>query len=415
MTNMRIGLVCPYNMFDHPGGVQQLVTHLADGLVKKGHSIKIITPRPVKFHGEVPERYILLGTSRRVRSGLSTMGDVTFEIDNSQVEAVLENEKFDVINFHEPWSPVLARQILGRSSAAHVGTFHANLDDSIAGKSYVNMFVPYGRAISEKMHLFTAVSRASAAVLINKGADEELVKNIKFIPNGIDLKLYKPHKKPTPLSGPDSKTILYVGRLERRKGVEWLIRAFSLLIKEMSNAHLIIAGEGNRRNYLEQLVETLGVDNVEFVGYVSNEHKRYLMGNADLVCSPAMFGESFGIVLLEAMAMGTPLVAGRNSGYINVLTGHGRLGLVDSEATEDFAGRLSIFLDDEAVRRLWRDWALKCVKQYDYGVVIDRYEAVYKEALAIAQKGQATKQLKDENGKKKRKIVSRLFVRRHPR
>ena len=90
---MRIGLVCPYNMFEHYGGVQQLVTHLSDGLAKKGHHVKIITPRPVKFHGEVPENYTLLGTSRKVRSGLSTVGDVTFEIDGNQVEAVLENEK----------------------------------------------------------------------------------------------------------------------------------------------------------------------------------------------------------------------------------------------------------------------------------------------------------------------------------
>jgi len=412
---MKIGLVCPYNMFEHAGGVQQLVMHLADGLNKKGHIVKIITPRPVRFHGEVPENYILLGTSRKVRSGLATMGDVTFEIDNNQVAAVLENEKFDVINFHEPWAPVLARQIASRSSAAHVGTFHANLDDSIAAKSFVNMFVPYGRGIGEKMHLLTAVSKASAAVLLNKGSDEKLVKNIKYIPNGVDLKLYKAIKKPAPLSGSGTKTIFYVGRLERRKGVEWLIRAFSLLAEEMPSIHLVIAGEGHRRNYLEQLVDSLNVPNVEFVGYVTDEHKRYLMGSADLVCSPAMFGESFGIVLLEAMAMGTPVVAGHNNGYGSVLQGFGRLGLVDAEATEDFANRLAVFLTDGPLRKLWREWAAKEIKQYDYPKVVDQYEAVYIEARSALAQPKTVEQSDLANEKTPRKIVNRLFVRRHAR
>jgi phosphatidylinositol alpha-mannosyltransferase len=410
MTIMKIGLVCPYNMFEHAGGVQQLVVHLAEELTKRKHDVRIITPKPVRFNGTAPDNYILLGTSAKFNPGMATAGTWTFDINNGEAQAMLETEKFDVLHFHEPWAPILARQILAHSKAAHVGTFHANLVDSVAAKSLVNMFIPYGRGIGKKMHLLTAVSRASASVLIDKGGDEELVKNIRYIPNGIDLKLYKPAKKPIALSGPDTKTIFYVGRLERRKGVEWLIRAFAILSAEMPNAHLIIAGEGSRRNSLEQLADTLEVPNVEFVGYISDEHKRYLMGNADLVCSPAMFGESFGIVLLEAMAMGVPLIAGRNAGYTNVLSGHGRLGLVDSESTEDFANRLAVFLSNEPVRRLVRDWGLKEVKQYDYPKIADLYENSYKDAIAVLRQAKA---VQTKNEKQKRKAIHRLFVRRH--
>ena len=412
---MKIGLVCPYNMFEHAGGVMQVVLNLREGLIKKGHKVKIITPRPAGFRGEVPKDYILLGTSTRFNPGLGTAGAWTFDINGNEISSILEQENFDVINFHEPWAPILARQILPLSKAAHVGTFHANLADSVAAKSLVNLFLPYGRGIGEKLHLMTAVSPAPAGVLLDKDPEHRLVKNIKYIPNGVDLNYYKPFKKRIPLHGQGTKTVLYVGRLERRKSVEWLVRAFDLLVAEMPDTHLMIAGEGNRRGRLEQLVQSLVIPNVEFLGYVDDERKKHLMGNADLVCSPAMFGESFGIVLLEAMAMGTPVVAGANNGYSSVLTGFGRLGLVDAKATADFSNRLAIFLTDDFIRKQWRSWALKEVKKYDYVKVIDQYEAAYKEAVGILAAAKSAKSSKVENGRSVKKIISRLFVRRHAR
>ncbi len=412
MLAMKIGLVCPYNMFEHQGGVQQLVAHLAEGLIKKGHQVKVITPRPAKYNDNAPKDYILLGTSRRISAGMATSGDVTYDLDPTDVKNLLDTEKFDVINFHEPWAPMLARQILLKSTAAHVGTFHANLNDSAAGRSFVNVFLPYGRGIGDKMHVLTAVSDASAAVLKNKGAGLEKVRNIRYIPNGIDTKLYKVPKKRVALSGKGTKSILYVGRLERRKGVELLIKAFAVLQREMPEVHLIIAGEGNRRTYLEQLTHTLKLEHVQFVGYVSDEHKRYLMGNADLLCSPAMFGESFGIVLVEGMAMGTPTIGGNNNGYASVLCGHGRLGLVDAEASLDFANRMAIFLSDQAIRKIWREWASSEVKKYDYNRVVEQYELAYRGAVALA--GAENKTTKENRGTNRfAKISNRLSVRRH--
>lgn len=403
-------------MFEHAGGVQQLVAHLADGLKLKGHSVKIITPRPAGFQGEAPEDYILLGTSTKFNPGLGTVGTWTFDVDDKEVKHLLDQQQFDVINFHEPWAPILARQIASRSSEAHVGTFHANLVDSSAAKYLVNMFTPYGRGISKKMQLLTAVSPAPAAVLLNKvnGQNEEekkLVSNIKYIPNGIDLKVYKPLKKRTPLSGVGTKTILYVGRLEGRKGVSYLINAFAGLVKEMPHTYLLVAGEGKHRRQLEQAVATGNIPNVNFLGYVSDEQKRHLMGNADIVCAPAMYGESFGIVLIEAMAMGTPVIAGNNLGYRTVLRGRGRLGLIDAKSTEDFANRMSVILSDDAVWNLLHRWGINEVKQYDYPRIVDHYEAAYKEALDILTELNNGKKEPDE--RRTKKIIRRVFVRRH--
>lgn len=415
---MRIGLVCPYNMFERAGGVQQVIKHLAEELTKRGHSVKIITPKPAGFRGKPPADYILLGTSRNFKGGLGVAGDWGMELGGNEIEAALEKEQFDVINFHEPWAPMLGWQILNYSTAAHVGTFHANLVDSVAAKSWVNVLTPYGRSIRDRMHVVTAVSPAPAALLINKAIKEHEKKSaaeINYIPNGIDLSFYKPVKKRMPLNGPNTKTIVYVGRLDRRKSINWLIQAFAVLNEQTPNTYLIIAGEGNQLSSLERLADSLEIKNIKFAGYVNDEEKKRLIGNADLFCSPAMSGESFGIVLLEAMAMGTPILAGNNLGYINVLKGLGRVGLVDAKATKDFANRMTVFLEDQALRKLFISWELSEIKQYDYPKIINQYEKAYQDAVAKWRLERHLNGANERNGKRLWKPVRRLFVRRQPR
>ncbi len=412
---MKIALVCPYNMFERTGGVQQLVTHLHDGLVQKGHIVKVITQKPSGFSGKIPDDYILFGVSRNFNGGLGVSGNWGMPSDGDEIGSILRKEKFDVINFHEPWMPILAWQMLKHSKAAHVGTFHANLIDSTAAKSWVNVFLRYGRGIGQKMHVLTAVSPAPAALLLNKAntvAEKKLISNIKYIPNGIDLKHYKPPKKRLPLNGPDTKTIVYVGRLDQRKGVDMLIKAFGIIQKQLPNTYLIIAGEGPKRTKLEQQAKYLKINNIHFTGYVDEVEKRRLMGNGDVFCAPATYGESFGIVLVEAMAMGTPVVAGRNAGYINVLSGHGSIGLVDPKATEDFANRIMIFMSDDKLAGMLRSWGLREVKKYDYPIIINQYLAAYREAL-VAVTDERNGKAKDEP--KQKKLFRRILVRRQPR
>lgn len=414
---MKIALVCPYNMFERPGGVQQVVQHLHDGLIKKGHQVKIITQRPAGFKGDVPDDYILFGTVRNFKAGIGTHAHWGMPADGDEINKILQRENFDVIHFHEPWAPILAWQMLKHSNAAHVGTFHANLIDNSAAKSWVNVFIPYGRGIGQKMHILTAVSPAPAQLMISKAEtafEKKLVSNLKYIPNGIDLRLYRAPKKRLPLNGPSTKTIVFVGRLEHRKGLEYLLRAFAQLQQSLQNVYLIIAGEGPHRNKLEQLEKSLDLKNVHFAGYVDDDEKRRLMGNADLVVSPATHGESFGIVLIEAMAMGAPVIGGRNSGYINVLIDHGRLGLVDPKATGDFAQRMEVFVTDEKIAGLLRGWGLNDVKKYDYTKIVDQYEAAYKEAIKIRDEQRQPHLLKKDE-KNHKKFVHRFLVRRHAR
>lgn len=416
---MKIALVCPFNMLDRPGGVPQVVMHLHRGLKKRGHTVKIITQRPASYKGVAPEDYILFGVTRTFKGGFGTEGSLGMPSDGDEMSQVLKQERFDVINFHEPWLPWLAWQIVRNTKTAYVATFHANLVDTTAGKAWTSrIFTPIGRPFLEKMHLFTATSPASAGMLISLANmklahDRFMINNLKYIPCGVELSEFKPLKKRQHLSGPNTKTIVYVGRLEKRKGVDWLLLAFAELLNEMPNTHLIIAGSGVRANYLRQYVRDEKIKNVSFPGYISDEQKKYLLGNADLACFPSTYGEGFGIVLLEAMAMGTPLVAGNNLGYSNVMTGAGRIGLVDPQATKDFANRLALLLSDNDQRRLMSSWALKEVKKYDYPKIVEQYEAVFKEAINLRDKKLTPKARQSEAKDGKRKIIRRLFIRRH--
>ncbi len=377
-------------MFGRAGGVSDVVMHLHDGLLKRGHSVKIITPRPNDFKGSAPNDFILIGKSAKFNPGLATEGSWSFRVDSEEIHQILAEEKFDVINFHEPWAPILARQMLLVSDAVHVGTFHANLVDSVAAKSLVNLFIPYGRGIGEKLDLVTAVSTAPAKVLLDKDPKHRLVKSIRYIPNGIDLEKYK-DKPSTAVKNPKMKTIFFVGRLEGRKGVKYLLRAFNELTSRVDNVQLMIAGSGPDEQKLRDYVSELEIPRVTFLGYISDKDKIHYLHRADVFCSPATRGESFGIVLLEAMAAGTPIVAGDNLGYLSVMRDTGAISLVNPKDTVDFSRRLEIMLFNEDIRKVWLEWASKYVKQFSYDKVVSQYEDAYKEAMVLYEKRPKTK------------------------
>jgi phosphatidylinositol alpha-mannosyltransferase len=149
---------------------------------------------------------------------------------------------------------------------------------------------------------------------------------------------------------------------------------------------LLIAGDGQDREKLETRVEELELNNVEFLGYIDEAKKKQLLYGADVFCSPAVFGESFGIVLLEAMACGLVTVAGDNPGYASVMQDLGKLSLVNPKDVSQFSHRLQLLLNDDDLRALWKKWAKDYVKQFDYPKVVDRYEALYETVLSAAEK-----------------------------
>jgi phosphatidylinositol alpha-mannosyltransferase len=371
---MKIGLVCPYNI-DRNGGVLEVILALKDGLEMRGHKVKIITPYPRNHELEPQPDVIFAGTSTdfRTLSFTHTTSQVSSTADGEKIDAMLAEEKFDILHFHEPWMPLLSRQLLQRSSSVNIGTFHAKVPEAMMSRTIIKAVTPYLKSVMKYLHELTAVSAAAAEYAA--GLTDQ---PITIIPNGIDLVKYKgahPSKVKPPVN------ILFIGRLERRKGVQYLLRAYSQLAQTNPDLKLIIAGDGPERERLELMVEDLELPNVSFLGFVSEELKLQLLAEATVFCSPAVFGESFGIVLLEAMATGSVCVAGNNSGYVEVLQDMGAISIVNPHDTEEFARRLDVLLHQPELRAVWQKWAKDYVKDFNYPGIVARYEEFYKDAL----------------------------------
>lgn len=377
---MKIGLVLPYNI-TLGGGVKEHVFAQEAELTKRGHDVVVVTPQPREPYVSDGRKVLFLGAATELKSPLGTSSQISASVLTDEIDTMLEQERFDILHFHEPWVPVLSRQILSRSAAVNVATFHAKLPETVMSRTMAKVITPYTKPLLRHIDAFTAVSSAAAEYLLSL-ADVP----VTIIPNGINLDYFRKSAAATKSPNKAPKTILYVGRLEQRKGVKHLLDAFAQLEAREPDVRLVIAGDGADREKLELHAGELGLRRVEFLGYVDEDTKRQLLHTADLFCSPALFGESFGIVLIEAMASGLVTVAGDNPGYESVMQGLGQLSLIDPKDTSAFAHRLQLLLFDKDLRVLWQKWAKTYVQQFDYPKVVDKYEAVYKAALAQAKK-----------------------------
>lgn len=381
---MKIGLVCPYNVLVG-GGVQECVFALSEEMTSRGYSVTIITPRPRRYSGKPPEGVRFVGMAAAVKS-FHTTAQISASAENDAIEAMLDEENFDVIHFHEPWVPFVSRQILSRSTACNIATFHAKLPESRMNKTIERVITPYTSSIVKKFDALTAVSDA-ATDYVRLLTDRK----ISIIPNGIDVSKFSPStadKTADPFQKTkNKKNILFIGRLERRKGLKYLLDAYHLLRQNEPATALHIAGSGPDTHRLKRYVLQYNIKDVHFHGYISEERKIAMLQSADLFCSPAPYGESFGIVLLEAMSLGTPIVAGDNPGYTAVMQDIGNISIVNPKNPQLLSNRLSLMLHNDELRKLWRRWAKSYIKQFSYKAIVDQYEALYDTTCSDDGKG----------------------------
>ncbi|HEX8226600.1 MAG TPA: glycosyltransferase family 4 protein [Candidatus Saccharimonadales bacterium] len=370
---MKIGLVCPYNIAKG-GGVQEIVRAMYKELTRRGHTVRILTPEPREMEDSYrTDDIIFVGSAADFNSPLHTTSQISGTSDGLGIDQLLKEEQFDILHFHEPWVPMLSRQILARSQSVNIATFHAKLPDTVMTRTMVSMVTPYTKAVLRDLDELTAVSEAAAEYVCSL-TDAP----VAIIPNGIDLSTFKTTSKVAKKDG--RKRLLFIGRLERRKGVKCLLQAYALLAEKMPDIELVIAGDGPDRRKLEARAREMELPNVSFTGYISEEEKVELLETSDLFCAPALYGESFGIVLLEAMATGLVTVASNNPGYASVLQELGSLSLVNPKDPAEFARRMQVMLCDEELRTLWKKWAKKYVAQYNYPNIVDQYIEIYETA-----------------------------------
>lgn len=367
---MKIGLVCPYDIL-RAGGVQEHVLAQAAELRRRGHDVKVITPRPRGNRSAPPEHVIFAGNSTNLKMPTKTTLELGINMKRTLIDDILAAEKFDLLHIHEPEVPVLGIQIIAKANCPVVGTFHSVYPKTPMARTIESFRGPFARSLLTKLSVLTAVSEAAAAFV-----REQTNKPVEIIPNGIDMDKYTGSNSVQPTK----RIILYIGRLEKRKGVKYLLKAYQLLSLERDDVDLVIAGDGHLRVSLEIFTRENKLPRVTFLGFVNEAKKLKLLHSATTFVSPAVYGESFGIVLLEAMAAGLPIVAGDNVGYSELLKDTGQLSIVNPRDVTEFARRLELLTYDTELRRVWQDWANIYVKQFDYSKVVSMYEKLYKEA-----------------------------------
>jgi len=346
---MKIALVSPYD-FAFPGGVINHIFSLEQHFTRMGHQVKIIAPAS-KAASSLNSSLIPIGRPRPVPTSGSIARVTISPWLSSRIKAVLEEEKFDIIHLHEPLMPMLCTTVLRLSQTVNIGTFHAFSAQS--GHEFLGY--NFGRPFST-MLLKRWFRRLDGKIAVSKPAMEFVSKYFpgyyNIIPNGIDLERFSPDVSPIEEFCDGKVNILFVGRLEKRKGLNYLLKAYKRVKQEISESRLIVVGPGTRlRRKYEKQVKRDRLKDVVFVGYVSGDDLPRYYRTADVFCAPATGWESFGIVLLEAMAVGKPVVASNIEGYANVVT-HGVEGLlVPPKDEEMLAQALISVMGDQPLRQ----------------------------------------------------------------
>ena len=362
---MKIGVVTPY-IYPLPGGVNDHVRYLVRELRERGHDVRIITAS----HGFQPSRegdVIRLGKGFSVPSN-GSVGNITVSPRfNSQVRDLLRAERFDLLHFHEPFVPFLSLVTLRQSHSVNIATFHAYAGWSLAYEFGRRFLGTYGR----RLHGRIAVSAAARHF-----ADRYFPGDYKVIPNGVDLSRFE-DVEPIPRWTDGTKNIFFLGRLESRKGVMDLLKAYRLLRKVGCDCRLLLAGAGPLDKQVRRYLLTRRTGDVEMLGRVSEDEKARLFATADVFVAPATGRESFGIVLLEAMASGKPIVASDIHGYRSVVR-RGEQGLlVPPGDPRALAGALARLLSDDGLRARMGASGRERAKQFSWPSVVAKVEAYY--------------------------------------
>ncbi len=362
---MKIGLVTPY-VYPLPGGVNEHVRFLYENLRLRGHDVRIITSShglQRSSEGDV----IRIGKGFSVPSN-GSVGTITLSPRYvSQVQRVLERERFDLLHFHEPFVPFLSLVVLHQSTSVNVATFHAYAGFSPAmefGKRTLGSY-------SARLHGRIAVSAAARHFV-----DRFFPGDYKVIPNGVNLGRYH---RAVPIARWQDGTpnVLFVGRLEDRKGLPYLLKAYRLLRKDGTSCRLLVVGSGPQEREARRYVMTRRLQNVEFLGRVSDAEKAQLFKTADVFVSPATGRESFGIVLLEAMASGAPIVCSDIHGYKGVVQRGRQAVLVPPRDARSLAAGIKELLADPDLRKRMGAAGLERAEQFGWENVTGRVEAYY--------------------------------------
>ncbi|HET9850284.1 MAG TPA: glycosyltransferase family 4 protein [Candidatus Saccharimonadales bacterium] len=354
-------------------GVANQVKLLGGWLSERGHEVSYMVGQ-TKMASWAGGKVYSLAKNVRVNFNANKMS-IPLPAKRRNVLQTLSETQPDVLHVQLPHSPFMAQRVINAAdkNVAVVGTFHVYPANRPARAGAKLLSPAYLGGLS-RFDEIVSVSPAAAEF-----ARRAFGLETKIIPNAVDVQLFKSDVANQPAR------VVFLGRLVNRKGAGQLIKAFAHVIKFIPNANLVIAGTGPKRQELETLSKKLGLaENVEFKGFIDEADKAGLLASAEIACFPSFGGESFGIVLIEAMAAGSGvIIGGDNPGYRTVLGAQPEL-LFDPDNTERLAKLIVKLMSDSKLRQDLHAWQDNEIHKYDVDEVGRQVEALYVRAIAKA-------------------------------
>jgi len=367
---VRIGVVCPYSL-DVPGGVQNHVHDMADYLIKLGHEVSVLAP--ADDDTELPPYVVSAGRAVPVPYN-GSVARVNFGfLSAARVRRWIHDGNFEVLHVHEPATPSLSLLACWAANGPIVATFHTANPRSramLAG-------APIVASAMEKINARIAVSEYARRTLVEHMGGDAVV-----IPNGVDVGFYLAQEPRSEWRTPaeheaDGGTIAFVGRFgEPRKGLSVLLEALPAIVEARPHTRLLVAGKGDADEVMRTVPDRLR-RHVEFLGMVNDVDKARLFRSVDVYCAPNTGGESFGIILVEAMSAGAPVLASDLDAFSLVLEG-GTAGVMYPNGDAAALAQAAIgLLGDPARREALRAAESRAVRRYDWSVVAADILSVY--------------------------------------
>ena len=378
LSKKRIGIVCPYG-WDTPGGVQSHVGDLAQYLIRQGHFVSVLAPAIDEEN--LPDYVTSAGRPIAIPYNGAVARVLFGPIAFSRVRQWIANGNFDVLHLHEPAIPSISLLACWAAEGPMVGTFHA-----AAKRQKVTFAVaPILEPVIEKLTARIAVSEAARETLT-----EHLETDAIVVPNGIYADLYRDGVTDQRWTG---NTLGFIGRFEeKRKGLDVLVAALPSVIAKFPDLKVFVAGPGDAQEVLKEIDPYLH-SRFEFLGRISESEKANFLASVGLYIAPNTGGESFGIILAEALAGGASVVASDIPAFDSLL-GHGAYGtLFASEDSQDLSKKVIALLGDEEGRRAIAQRGKKYAQEFDWDVVAEKIYDVYEMAMV----GGSTVTLSSEN------------------
>jgi len=353
------------------GGIPDHIFYLSKELRKRGHTVKILTARFGKDRDKDERDVVRVGRGILIRANKSFARVTVGWRPSDKVKRLCLEYRPDIVHLHGSLAPTLPILALRHSKSINVATFHAGHEKSTGYMVFKPLLMPYFR----KLHGLIAVSKTAELTM-----SRYFPGDYKIIPNGIDTKEFSPDVEPLPQFSDNRKKILFMNRLEPKKGLPHLIKALRYVKREIPDILLIVAGSGPFAQYYKSMVDGSISDNILFVGEVPARPgtlRASYYRSCDLFCAPSIGHESFGIVLLEAMACGKPVVASDIEGFRNVLE-DGKEGLFFPPKNDVEMARaiLRILRDDRLAERMGEEGRRKALR-YSWSRIAEEVESFY--------------------------------------